>query len=339
MASYVPVGRESVSLVSFLLVTEQDWITWASSIETVLRGRCLLGHIDGISTGCAPPRTIIQTTIVTSTESDTPKAVQSEVPSSEYGEWELRDMEVCTYLILQVDRSFRPQLQTLSSAQAIWAHLSRRFVQSSLMRRFQLRRDAQEVRQGQLSIQDFYARMTDIWRELTSMEPTFSHPSDSMSAQRHRDEDHLMDFLNALCPEFGDLTRHLLHRSTLPSLDSAIAELQAEELRQRLTPPSIAIESVLGVAPAPILVTPDISTAARVTHVPGRDHHSSRPMCTHCGRPGHLAARCYRLHPELVPRSSKGGSSKDRSRHLASSTAASNISPSDHSSNLTFSSA
>ncbi|XP_072952745.1 uncharacterized protein [Typha angustifolia] len=139
-------------------------------------------------------------------------------------------MEVCTYLILQVDRSLRLQLQTLSFAQAIWAHLSRRFIQSSLMRRFQLRRDAQEVRQGQLSIQNFYARMIDIWRELTSMEPTFSHPSDSMSAQRHCDEDHLMDFLNALRPKFGDLTHHLLHRSTLPSLDSVIAKLQVEEL-------------------------------------------------------------------------------------------------------------
>ncbi|XP_072950376.1 uncharacterized protein [Typha angustifolia] len=58
--------------------------------------------------------------------------------------------------------------------------------------------------------------MTDIWRELTSMEPTFC-PSDSVSARCHRDEDHLMDFLNALPRSLYQARAYLITPAIPPS--------------------------------------------------------------------------------------------------------------------------
>lgn len=49
---------------------------------------------------CPPLHTIIQATTVASTRSDIPKVFSTEIPSPEYDEWALHDMEVYTYLIL-----------------------------------------------------------------------------------------------------------------------------------------------------------------------------------------------------------------------------------------------
>ena len=46
----------------------------------------------------------------------------------------------------------------------------------------------------------------------------------------HREQQRLVQFLTALCSDFEGLRGSILHRSPLPSVDSVVGELLAEEI-------------------------------------------------------------------------------------------------------------
>ncbi len=66
----------------------------------------------------------------------------------------------------------------------------------------------------------------------------------------HRNETRFLQFLMALRPEFEQLRGSLLHRSPLPTVDAALAELITEETRlASLVPASLgSMDSVLAAA-------------------------------------------------------------------------------------------
>lgn len=58
-----------------------------------------------------------------------------------------------------------------------------------------------------------------------------------------------MQFLMALRPEFEQLRGSLLHRSPLPTVDAALAELITEETRSQVPASLGSMDSVLAAAP------------------------------------------------------------------------------------------
>ncbi|XP_038681344.1 uncharacterized protein LOC119982179 isoform X2 [Tripterygium wilfordii] len=244
----------------FRLSVASDWPTWSATVRNALFGRGLLSYLtDGPPVDC----------------SDDVLAA-----------WSLRTNRVSSYLIESLDPTLRPDLVT-RSAHVVWRSLTARFVERSGARQYSLLTQAAAAHQDDRSIQQFYQHMRGFWRELEAFLPADSHIATHVAFWDMR---HMYEFMMSLRPEFGSLVGQLIHLDPSPSLETAVAELVAEETRLHLLggvrppPAPSSFSGVLAAAPSGISTAPSPS--------------SGRPSCTHCLRPGHTVADCWKLHPE-----------------------------------------
>ena len=80
-----------------------------------------------------------------------------------------------------------------------------------------------------MSIQEFYSAMTDLWDQLAFIESAELKACGAYIERR--EQQRLVQFLTALRNDFEGLRGSIMHRSPLPSIDSVVSELLAEEIR------------------------------------------------------------------------------------------------------------
>ncbi|XP_062110328.1 uncharacterized protein LOC133822116 [Humulus lupulus] len=143
-----------------------------------------------------------------------------------------------------------------------------------------------------MSIQEFYSVMTDLWDQLALTESAELRAFAPYIARR--EEQRLVQFLMALRDDFEGLRGSILHRSPLPSVDSVVSELLADEIR-------LKSQAGKGILPAP---------SPSVLVVPPRHftHHENKPHtkvgvdeCSFCKQKCHWKAQC----PKLVNRATQ----------------------------------
>jgi hypothetical protein len=120
----------------------------------------------------------------------------------------------------------------LDNAKDVWDMLAQRYNSTDLAQRFQIVTKLHRMRQelGQ-SITDFYSQMTHLWNQLALCEPQWRDKDDASDYIAFRNSLRLAEFLIAIRDEFEHIQASLLHRSPLPSLESALSELVSEETR------------------------------------------------------------------------------------------------------------
>ena len=107
--------------------------------------------------------------------------------------------------------------------------------------------DIHALRPNGLSIQEFYSAISSLWDQLALTE---SAELKTVAAYiSRREEQRLVQFLMVLRDDFEGLRGATLHRSPLPSVDSVVNELLAEEVRLKSKidkeSPSPAVPAVL----------------------------------------------------------------------------------------------
>jgi len=80
-----------------------------------------------------------------------------------------------------------------------------------------------------MSIQEFYYAMTDLWDQLALTESAELKVCGAYI--KRKEQQRLVQFSTALRNDFERLRGSILHCSPLPSVDSIINELLAEEIR------------------------------------------------------------------------------------------------------------
>uniref|UniRef100_A0A1D1XK22 Gag-Pol polyprotein n=1 Tax=Anthurium amnicola TaxID=1678845 RepID=A0A1D1XK22_9ARAE len=200
------------------------------------------------------------------------------------------------YLFRSVDPSIRLDLLELATSRAQWLYLAKRYIQSSGAREYQLRHELDTIRQGELSIQEFFTRLRRIWSELDAMHAPGRFSTCSCSSQR--DRQYLYHFLMRLRPEFEALRGQLLHRSPLPSLEDALTDLLAEETRLCAIRTSVvSTETVLTAVSRSGSSQPAL--LPRPQSAPSYHGDSSGPSapvyCKYCRKRGHTIDQCWTL--------------------------------------------
>jgi hypothetical protein len=104
-----------------------------------------------------------------------------------------------------------------------------------------------------MSIQEFYSAMTDLWDQLALIESTELKACGAYIERR--EQQRLVQFLTALRSDFKGLRGSILHHSPLPSVDSVVSELLAEEIRLQ----SYSEKEILSASNPSILAVPSKS--------------------------------------------------------------------------------
>ncbi|KAJ9548438.1 hypothetical protein OSB04_020981 [Centaurea solstitialis] len=191
--------------------------------------------------------------------------------------WETDNSKVITWINNSVAQSIGTQLAKYDTAKEVWDHLERLYTQSNFAKQYQLETDIRALRQNELSVQEFYAAMSDLWDQLALTE------SADLKAFKpyisRREEQRLVQFLMALRSDFEGLRGTILHRTPLPTVDSVVHELIAEETRLKSSGDK----------------DPKLPSTPAVFAVPQRPQNKARVApdeCSYCKQKNHWKSQC-----------------------------------------------
>ena len=160
-------------------------------------------------------------------------------------------------------------------------------MRSNFAVQYQLEADIRSLSQNDRNIQDFYSEITALWDQLAMTEDAELRSFAPYIARR--EVQRLVQLLMALRPEYEHCRASILHRTPLPSVDSVLHELLAEETRLKSQTEKVAQTSSASVFATGILPIPSQRNKINIKN--GRD-------CNYCKQPGHWKNQC----PELLAR-------------------------------------
>jgi len=142
--------------------------------------------------------------------------------------WEANNAKIITWINNSVEHSIGTQLAKYETIKEVWDHLQKLFTQSNFAKQNQLENDIRALHQKNMSIQEFYSAMTDLWDQLALTESAELKACGAYI--KRREYQWLVQFLTALHGDFEGLRGSILHRSPLPFVDLVVSELLVEEI-------------------------------------------------------------------------------------------------------------
>lgn len=185
-----------------------NYIYWAYVMKKILLGKDVRGYVSG---------DITKPTNLTDANYNTLIVT-----------WNRNNAKIITWINNSVDLNIGMHLAKFDTCKEVWDYLTTLFSQSNFAKRYKLESDIRDARQGDKDIQQFYSLMTSYWDQLALTEPVDLRTHNPYI--KYREEQRLVQFLMALRDDFEALRGSILHRSPLPSVDSGVSELLAEEL-------------------------------------------------------------------------------------------------------------
>ncbi|XLR27742.1 hypothetical protein S83_055642 [Arachis hypogaea] len=126
-------------------LTEENYNSWSRAMKKVLNAKRKFGFING---------SIPRPDSVTSTE--------------EFETWQCVNYVVSTWILNSVLKKIVTSLVYVDSAKEFWNDLKERFKHGNGPRIFVLKRELMNLKQGTMTISQYFTRMKVLWEELSS---------------------------------------------------------------------------------------------------------------------------------------------------------------------------
>ncbi|KAG9453121.1 hypothetical protein H6P81_006025 [Aristolochia fimbriata] len=123
------------------------------------------------------------------------------------------------------------------------------------------------------------------------MDPKFEYEVDTIIFQKYIEEAHLVQFFMALRDEYNSIRSSMLHKTPLPSVESALSELLAEETHRLTWGP---LSPSLGRVDT-VFATLSQKSSASSEGKPGVTRDMSKVKCNYCKEFGLMKFTCPKL--------------------------------------------
>ncbi|XP_050149267.1 uncharacterized protein LOC126624273 isoform X2 [Malus sylvestris] len=231
-----------------------NYVYWAYVMKNFLIGKGLWGYVSGMVS--------------------IPNNPKDEKYVELFAAWEMNNSKIITWINNSVDLAIGMQLAKFSTSKEVWDHLAKLYTKANFAKRYQLEMEIRTIQQGDKSIQVFYNELTNLWDQLALTEP--EELGIVKLYCKYREEQRLVQFLMPLRDEFETLRSSILHRTPLPSVDSVLNELQAEEVRVQSHRLSSSSSNTSAFAAA-------------------RSRRVAMDECSYCKGKGHWKSQCPKL--------------------------------------------
>lgn len=173
-----------------------------------------------------------------------------------------------------------------------WDDLYNRFPQGNLARVFQIKRVICTLLQEQSSIIAYYTKLKTLWDKLASFTSTCNCSYGSLKEmQEYEQQDHVYQFFMGLNDSFPALQMQILAIGSLPTLSKVYSTFIQEEKQRELH---------INANPHPKFVTLTVAKGDfNKDKFRSQNNYSKgkqRPKCEHCGKLGHVKAKCYKSY-------------------------------------------
>ncbi|KAK9065740.1 hypothetical protein SSX86_015141 [Deinandra increscens subsp. villosa] len=200
--------------------------------------------------------------------------------------WKRCNAMVISWILNVLSKEIGESVLYTQTAKNLWKELDDRYGQSNGIKFYQLQKELCEITQGNTDIATYFTKMKTIWDELISLDTTPSCTCTALTQINKREEDQrLFQFLMGLNPAYDVVRGNILMMDPLPSLSKAYSLLIQHEKQKE------------------VHVTSQLNSDAIAMNAYNqmRNSQSNVPnnkktvICNHCKKPGHIAAKCYRI--------------------------------------------
>ncbi|CAH9130393.1 unnamed protein product [Cuscuta epithymum] len=273
-------GEDSLQSISVRL-DGTNYTYWSFGMKNFLKGKKMWKYVSGAAT--------IPT-----------KSVDGEKFDELLDVWDTNNSKIITWINNSVEHRIGMQLAKYDTAKQVWDYLQKLYVRSNFAVQYQLEADIRALVQTEdMGIEEFYNKMTMLWDQLAATESAELRAFAPYIARR--EEQRLVQFLMALRSEFELMRGSILHRTPLPSVDSVVHELLAEETRLKTHTSKAAHASTPSVFAVP--QSADSSAMAVRTQRFSQNRHMTTQECAYCKEQGHWKNQC----PKLLERNRQTG--------------------------------
>lgn len=248
------------------MLNGSNYLTWVKAMRIGLNSRSKLGFIDG--------------TIKRPSEGE---------PNEE--EWGLVDSMIVAWIFNTMEKDLMASVNYPESAKKLWDDLRERFGQGNEARTYQIKSEICLLRQEGRSVAEYFYKLKALWDELENYleTPGCEHCDAAAKCASQREKEKVFQFLMGLNHEtFGTVRSNILSTEPLPGVSKAYSLVLQEE-QQRMT----ARSHDGGYQAAAFVARGGGGSGSDGTRGGGQ---SGRPICEHCGRPGHRQYSCWQLH-------------------------------------------
>lgn len=259
-----PSNNPGTVLVSQLL-TGDNYPTWRRAIRMALSAKNKMGFVNG---------TILKP--------EGPEAAK----------WERCNDMVLSWLLNSISPDIANSVIYADTAKEVWDDLYNRFSQGNLARIFQIKRAICTLLQEQSSINVYYTKLKTLWDELASYTSIPNCSCGSLKEiQEYQQQERVYQFLMGLNDSYAALRSQTLAMGSLPTLGKVYSTFIQEEKQRELhiNANPLPESAVLAVAKGEF-------NQDKFRPQNSDSKGKQRPKCEHCGKLGHVKAKCYKLH-------------------------------------------
>ena len=201
-----------------------------------------------------------------------------------YEVWRRCNNMVVSWIVHSVATFIRQSILWMDKAEEIWRNFKSRYSQGGLLRISDLQQEASTVKQGALSVIEYFTRLRVIWDEIENFRPNptcFCNIRCSCSAlaiiAQRKLEDRAMQFLHGLNEQYGNIRSHVLLMDPIPAISKIFSYVAQQECQ------------LLG------NVSSNLNLESRDISI-----NAAKAVCDFCGRTTHMENVCYKKHGMLL---------------------------------------
>ena len=248
---------------------------WEAAMKIALEAKNKIGFVDG----------------------SLPRPLESDL---NFRIWSRCNSLVKSWILNSVLTQIYRSILRLNDATDVWNDLHSRFHMTNLPRTYNLTQDIQDLRQGSLSLSDYFTKLKTLWSNLENCEEADDPCTCGKEAQLHQKAERakIVKFLDGLNESYTVIHRQIIMKKTLPSLTEVYNILDQDDSQKSFA--TAISPAAFQVFEAPVSQSPPSS----ICYVqPGA--HKGKPICSFCNKVGHIAERCFKKHgfpPGYTPR-------------------------------------
>ncbi|XP_019177577.1 PREDICTED: uncharacterized protein LOC109172805 [Ipomoea nil] len=237
---------------------------------------------------------------------------------SQYNAWRRCNLIASSWILRSVHTSIAQSVMYMDSAKEIWNDLQRRFSQRDPHQISSLQSEIYDLKQGSLSVNDYYTKCRTLWEEMNALKPLpickcTPHCSCNLvdEIRKDREVDQVIRFLQGLNEDYNSLKSGVLVLDPLPEVHKVLVMAEKFERQLNITNlNNLGVEFTQANAVQTEQNHASDLTAAAVNFSNGKRHVSSErgtkiiAKCTFCGMNGHTVEKCYKKHgypPDWIP--------------------------------------
>ena len=258
-------------------LTEDNYSTWARAMQMALDAKSKLEFMDGSIT-----------------------ASMAVMPFEKLA-WSKNNSMISSWILNLVSPYITANVIYRDTTLEVWNALKNCFSQANGPRISQLQKQISTVIQGDSTVTSFFTGLQTTWDQLLNFRPLLCCAygkctcgvNDKITSFQHQDS--LMQFLNGLNDAYSQVKTQILMMETIPSLDKAFS-LVIQEERQRALGFNVnsSVESTALAIKNQGFNQSSIFFGNAGKNIKGNGG-KGRPICSHCGKVGHVMEKCYKL--------------------------------------------